>query len=247
SPGTARCSWSPTSRRSTGAPSTRPTWTTSRSPSSSCRTSSGPGWPPCSPGTSTRRTTGSRTAFPTSSVARATSRAPARGGTRWPGPACGAGRSSSTRSPSGAVAEVVDIPVGARGLAHLEQCLAEGRTLSHLLLERGDLRSGTLFTWLPPEADHSAVQDFRWGGKLLVVDEGPFAPTLVPIPNTNADLADRIRTFLRGGSDRLCVLQDPLAEPSDASLSECPSRLLTLGPDVYHVLGAEDVGQYVVE
>jgi hypothetical protein len=134
----------------------------------------------------------------------------------------------------------IEVDLGLKGLSYIKDCLADGRTLSHLLLERPDLGHGRVFTRLWLDAT-GRPEDFSTA--VMVPDPSSKSPdgsglVIVEKPNMNWDLEERILSFLSAEEDRLCVLENPITNAEDVWLLGVKSKLLTLGPDVYHVLDA---------
>lgn len=150
-----------------------------------------------------------------------------------------------------------EILLGPEAWVYFRQALADGKTLSHCVLERTDLRQGRLFTLLPPGASTENLNDFMSGGKLLpsppdthvsvTFADGSPGGTLVPIPNANAELARHVEAFLKEGFDRLCILEDQMAEPGDPAALHSPANVVVLGPELYYVLGNQDADVRVIE
>jgi hypothetical protein len=141
----------------------------------------------------------------------------------------------------------VEIDLGSAALRHMRDCFPSGKTLSHLLLDKADLARGRLFTALPHRVDPAALEQFDkslalrglvFEDHLREIEElrARGGPYMVRKPDMIDDLVDRVLTFLAGGQDRLCIMENPLAEATDPWLAEFDETFLTLGPDVYHVL-----------
>jgi hypothetical protein len=134
-------------------------------------------------------------------------------------------------------ARTVDVDLGLAGLTYIKDCLADGRTLSHLLLERPDLGRGRVFTRLWSDMT-GRPEDFSTAIKVPRPGESTDGSGMVVVekPTMNWDLAARIQSFVDEAKDRLGVLENPMANTDDEWLLGVQSKLLTLGPDVYHVL-----------
>ncbi len=109
----------------------------------------------------------------------------------------------------------------------------------------GGVATGPVRTYLPTDGDASRLGDFREGGKLralpaemnikLIYADGSGA-LLVPVPNTNQELAGRIRSFLHARGDHICVLEDSHADAEFPYVKELPTKRLIVGRDVHHML-----------
>ncbi len=134
--------------------------------------------------------------------------------------------------------------LGPEALEYIRECLAEGKTLARHLLERVDLESGTVTTFLPSDVSKEAASQFRTGGKLerdpetFVYRTAPDGSRVrwEPVPNTDPWLVSIVQAFLRAAEGRVCILENALARPSDPGLSRFQSRLLAFEDEVYHVL-----------
>lgn len=153
--------------------------------------------------------------------------------------------------------EILTVALGRNALNYMVDGLATGRTLSHLLLERTDLDRGRMFTAVPPEAREQADDlTSTLIPPILPPEDAEHSESLehsdsmmIEKPTLVWDLAQRIARFLSVGGQRLCLLQNPIADATDPWLEGVDHRLLTLGPEVYHVVDpavpAGDVEQVV--
>jgi hypothetical protein len=127
--------------------------------------------------------------------------------------------------------------------------LVAGKTLSRHLLARIDLAGGRVFTALPLRVAASELKHFDESLVGLAFHDPVFRPRpgVLPTPTMVPDLVERIRAFLAGGPDRLCVVENPLARATHPWLAGVAGRLLTLGPEVYHALDRSTADPTVVE
>lgn len=131
-------------------------------------------------------------------------------------------------------------------IAYIKECLAEGHTLAKYLLQRDDLDSGRVITFIPQEIDvrDEEVNNPKYGR--LFPEPPPETHIKIPggkmvlIPNTDTILMQIIQKFLSTGEGRVCVLEDALARPHDPSLSSADTRIVIFNSEVYHVLLSSD-------
>jgi hypothetical protein len=144
-----------------------------------------------------------------------------------------------------------EIQLGAAGLGYIRDCLAEGKELSKSLLERLDLERGRVTTFLPIETTDERATEFRWGGKVpfgLGIQSGDGIGHLPSrIPNMNAALTNVVEAYLKSSDEAACVVEDPLAEPSDGALSRSPVKPSFCGQSVLYVLTAVHADPRLIE
>jgi hypothetical protein len=70
---------------------------------------------------------------------------------------------------------------------------------------------------------------------------------LVPKPSMNAELAGRIEEFLRGGPERLCVVEDRWARAHYPWVAGAMSKWITLGEEMFHVVDASIADRDTIE
>ena len=147
--------------------------------------------------------------------------------------------------------ECAEINLGPEAVSYIRDCLANGKTLARYLLQRLDLESGAVTTFLPSDVSEEAATQFKWGGKLyrdpatFVYHTEPDGSTTrwEPVPNTDPWLASILREFLGAGPERVCVFENESALPSHPWLS-LPRwailQTLIFENEVYHLLSNRD-------
>jgi hypothetical protein len=141
-----------------------------------------------------------------------------------------------------------EISLGPEAIGYIRECLSYGKTLARYLLEKLDLESGSVTTFLPPDVSEEARTQFKWGGKFkrdpatFVYHTAPDGSRtrMEPVPNTNPWLVSIVEAFLRGAEGRVCIFEDALVRPSDPCFSSLKGRLLIFGDEVYYFLSSED-------
>ncbi len=144
-----------------------------------------------------------------------------------------------------------ELHLGPEAVNYIRDCLANGKTLARYLLERPDLESGTVTTFLPSDVSEEAATQFKWGGKLkrdpatFVYRTEPDGSTTrwEPKPNTDPWLVSILQRFLRGRAERVCVFENELASPGDPWLSLPRWDILQTAifeNEVYHLLSNRD-------
>lgn len=147
-----------------------------------------------------------------------------------------------------------ELHLGPEAVSYIRDCLANGKTLARYLLQRPDLESGTVTTFLPSDVGKEAATQFKWGGKLrrdpatFVYRTEPDGSRTrwEPVPNTDPWLVSIIQAFLRAAEDRVCIFENALARPSDPVLSRSESRVLVFDNEVYHFLSAADWASTII-
>lgn len=145
-----------------------------------------------------------------------------------------------------------EITLGPEAIDYVRDRLAEGKTLAKFLLDRSDLDNGQVTTFLPTDADLSKINNFSRGGVLptppLETHRHYTAPdgtktVMVPVPDTNTELAAMIQAFLKQRDARICLFESAVAKSTDGFLSTPNAkdlRVLTFQRDVYYLLKETD-------
>ncbi len=145
----------------------------------------------------------------------------------------------------------VEVALGAEAAEYIKGILRNGKTLAKCLLERPDLEQGKIVTFLPPSVSAEAAREFNWGGKFPTPPESEWMRgadcVIVPIPGNYDYLDGRIKTFLRGGSGRFCIMEDFCSQPGDLCLADSRTPIATFGQDVYVFLPSGDFEQNTIE
>lgn len=132
---------------------------------------------------------------------------------------------------SGSQLKTLDL--GDQGFAHVRHRLINGRALSRLVLEELDLESGTVTTDVPAGLSTDAIRNLDWGG---------FGAT---DPSRSRQI-QVICEHLRTAPGAVAICEDQLARSIDP-LSKYPTKILTAGEDVYHLLDFTDANAHAVE
>ena len=144
-----------------------------------------------------------------------------------------------------------ELHLGPEAVSYIRDCLANGKTLARYLLQRPDLESGTVTTFLPSDVGKEAATQFKWGGKLrrdpatFVYHTEPDGSRTrwEPVPNTDPWLISILQEFLGAGGDRVAIFENEVALPGDPWLSLPRWDILQtviFGNEVYHVLSNRD-------
>lgn len=140
-----------------------------------------------------------------------------------------------------------EFTLGVDAAKYMRECLLDGHTLAKYLFERLDVDSGRVITFFPPGVDTEIVkQAFRHGGVLpepppethVIYSNGR---RMVPIPNTNDGLIERIRDYLCGGKGRFCIFEEAYARPSDPAMLTKHVPFLILNEEIYYFLSWKDI------
>jgi hypothetical protein len=145
-----------------------------------------------------------------------------------------------------------EITLGPGAVDYIRDRLAEGKTLAKFLLDRTDLDTGKVSTFLPFDADLSKVNNFSRGGVLptpppethhhFTAPDGT-KTVMVPVPGTSNQLGAIIQEFLKQGDAQICLFESAVAKPTDGFLSTSNAkdlRVLTFQEDVYCLLKEND-------
>ncbi len=139
--------------------------------------------------------------------------------------------------------------LGPEAIQYIRECLTEGKTLAHYLLQISALDKGTVFTFLPVDVSYEEAKNFRDGilpepppetHKYFTAADGTVM-RMVPKPNTGDWLVGVIRMFLSSGEGRVCIFEDALAQPTDPWLAHYDGPVLTCEDEVYHFLSGRDI------
>ena len=128
--------------------------------------------------------------------------------------------------------------LGDEARAYLLDVLANGRTLASHVASAIRVRTGRVYTYAPAHVPDSDLRQFEIGGKTTMGNTMPW-------------YVDLVRTYLRQGGKRLCVLEDICSSQGDPWLSTSAAsaigHLRTYQDEVYRVLAPEDAHPEVVE
>jgi hypothetical protein len=147
------------------------------------------------------------------------------------------------------MSEFKEFVLGPEALDYLmKNRIIYGHTLSHLLLELLDLREGVITTFLPSDIRQEQLYDFEAGGVLPIPHESTWRyitessgkkSILTPIPRDDSFVLSLIREFLLSNQDHVCIIEEPLAKPSDPCMSRRTTPYMTFGNEVYHFLSGK--------
>lgn len=135
-------------------------------------------------------------------------------------------------------------------IPYIKALLQQGHQLAEVVLQRRDIDSASVTTFLPRELPEEAIYAFTTGGKLPAnpelteyVQHGNIRSRLEVVPNTDSWLIDKIASFLRQGLNHICLIEDDLASPSDAGRVETDGlRMLSCDAHLYYALLSQDSG-----
>jgi hypothetical protein len=122
-----------------------------------------------------------------------------------------------------------------------------GHTLSQLLLEVLDLHQGKITTFLPIDVRPEQLYDFEAGGVLpfpekstwrYITEQSGKKTILTPIPRDDSFVLTLIREFLCSDKNNVCIIEEPLAKPTDSSMSRRKTPYIIYGNEVYHFLSS---------
>ena len=145
-------------------------------------------------------------------------------------------------------ATLVETSLGLPAQRFIQERLADGNTFAQEIAKRTQLAQGRIMTLLPSGVVPRSIEDFRTGGKLPIPPTREWKGTqprdetllMIPVPNTNPWLAEKIRTYLSQANDRVCIIEDALKHPNDAVLHSLSTRYAIYKNEVYHLLLHED-------
>ena len=136
----------------------------------------------------------------------------------------------------------IEFRLGIEAIDYIRTSLADGKTLSRLILNVHNLDEGEVTTYLPKDVNSTTMLQFRVGGK-VAVHPGP--PKMVS--ETNIWLASEIRSFLNRDNHRIVVFENALAKPDDPWLRTRNAQAFFYEDDVYHFLTRKDAETDKVE
>ena len=109
-------------------------------------------------------------------------------------------------------------------ILYVKECLSDGHTLAHHLLETVNLDSGSVSTFVPYDANEGLPHDFKHGPLLqqphpesVISDQNKADSKIMMIatPNTDSLLTETISEYLNANKGRIVILEDAMARPSD--------------------------------
>lgn len=133
--------------------------------------------------------------------------------------------------------------LGPAAVEYVRSRLEGGKTLSRLLLDI-DLGGGIAFAFLSPELTTDDAHDFESGLFPITEEPIPLAGegSMAGVPAGSLGYGmGFIEDFISTGADRLCLLEDATAEPTDSWLQrERYLRYVVHGSEIYYVAGQEE-------
>lgn len=142
-----------------------------------------------------------------------------------------------------------EIMFGSEAIKYIYECLKDGKTLSRYLLEKLDLKSGKVTTFLPADISDEEAKRFT-EGKLkepppqthrYITAENGAKLRMVPKLDMSFWLINVIQTFLNIEAKRCCIFEDANAQPNDPYLASIKTRFLIFNEEVYHFLLWKDL------
>jgi len=125
--------------------------------------------------------------------------------------------------------------------AYIASVLGSGTTLASLLGESGMIPKGEVGTVLPSDTAESELYKFEVGGTVrsAKVSAGKTETSEEPTPirDLRALVAGEIARVVSTIPHHVCVMENPLARPSDPATLRYVSDTVTFGHEIYHVIG----------
>lgn len=136
-------------------------------------------------------------------------------------------------------------------IEYIEQRLRDGNALAQTVLQKLSLKKGQVTTCLPRGIAPKSLQDFQTGGKLPTPPASEWSSTasedkillMIPVPTTDDWLVRRIREFLLGGGNRVCIFEDSLKRVGDPILGKLTTEYATFDEEIYHLLYGVDASE----
>jgi hypothetical protein len=141
-----------------------------------------------------------------------------------------------------------EISVSQAGCDFVRDRLAHGNTLAEQVLKNMPLEAGQITTLLPAGTVLQSKEEFGLGGKLPAppvsewkgLQSGDETLLMIPVPHTDSWLATKVKDYLAQARDRVCVVEDAIRRPADASLHRLSTRRGIYKGEIYHLLFHED-------
>ncbi len=140
-----------------------------------------------------------------------------------------------------------EINLGLEAIAYMRVRMAEGKTLAKHLLQRADLDTGHVMTFVPPgvEVNSEELRSFEHGRILPVPlsethmrrleDDGSIT-RIVPTPNTNSLLMQMIQEYLMAREGHICIMEEGVAQLSDPCVASFTVPWLAFHEELYYIL-----------
>ena len=141
----------------------------------------------------------------------------------------------------------IEVNLGEKSIVYIHNKLVNGNKLARFVLNSINLHEGLVSVGLPTNANLNKIEDFKSGGILLphasqkeeiIIHHDTYSAT--PIPRYFNYVVRNIATFLKTGTNRVCILENANAKPSDPALGYCKSLLWVNDDEVYHVIVGKD-------
>jgi hypothetical protein len=138
------------------------------------------------------------------------------------------------------------VPLQGEGNEHVRGTLAEGKTLSSLVLSVVDLGTGRIDALVPRGVPAESVTDFR---SPLVPE-----PILLQLPGRQVvevapplrALAARVASLMSQMSEPVALFEDAQSRPGDAWLDTIRTSHMTYDDEIYHVVTDLTIGEETI-
>jgi hypothetical protein len=141
-----------------------------------------------------------------------------------------------------------EIRLGVAGIRYVSDQLSQGKTLARFLLQTQELSGGYVFTLLPFSVPDADAVDFR---SAVLPPPAPESQTItigpdgtifrvVPISHMDDAFVPLIYSYLQGGDDRLCIVEEELLRATDPVVFRREDRFVVHDDEVYAVLLRDD-------
>jgi hypothetical protein len=150
--------------------------------------------------------------------------------------------------------KINEVPLGPEAFSYVREVLSAGNALAEGILKGLPLDAGRISTYLPEGLTPTAVNQFRFGGKLSQQLAQPVGRSFIsnskrghytPVPNLDMLLVARISAHLKSAPGAICMFESPLAKAGDKWVRRSKIHSLVYGNDVYHILVSDDTTELV--
>lgn len=151
--------------------------------------------------------------------------------------------------------EYKKIVLGISARSYIEKCLGYGCSLSKYILDYIDLKTGQIIVELPEQSSFERIEDYDHG----ILPEPPKAEwyrveekdgtksVWVPIHPFKKYIIGTIRSFLISDQNNICIIEDPMAKPTDEWLHETLSNIIQYQNEIYHLIRAGEHSNSEIE
>src|SRR6187200_2690808 len=129
--------------------------------------------------------------------------------------------------------ELIEKPLGAKGIGYVKSCLRKGKGLSSLLLPSLSSR-GQTFAPLPEGTEQGRAEEFEVGG-------------LLPRRKMKEWVSSHLGRLCRDRPESSILFQDLWVAPSDPAVLAAKSRKILTESEVYYFIQGENFHSRLVE